>query len=67
VIVTTGAHALMVPTHGRMPAIIRSDHWQDWLAAPMEGIKGLVDTCSDEDLPAWPDRRRVRKTAGDSG
>ena len=64
-IVTTGANALMQPIHERMPVIIGPEHWQDWLAEPVEKIGRLVTPCPDANLQAWPVSRRVSKTAND--
>ena len=50
-IVTTGANALMRPIHERMPVIIGPEHWQDWLAEPVEKIERLVATCPDTNMP----------------
>lgn len=64
-IVTVGPNAVMAPIHDRMPVIVSPEHWQDWLAAPVEGISSLVVPCPAERLQAWPVSRRVSKTAED--
>lgn len=64
-IVTTGANALMQPIHERMPVIISPEHWQDWLAEPVEKVERLVAACPDTNMQAWPVSRRVSKTVDD--
>jgi len=64
-IVTTGANALMEPIHERMPVIVSAEHWQDWLAEPVEKVERLVTACPDANLQAWPVSRRVSKTVDD--
>ncbi|MBL0166312.1 MAG: SOS response-associated peptidase [Propionivibrio sp.] len=64
-IVTTGANALMEPIHERMPVIISPEHWQDWLAEPVEKVERLVAPYPAAGMQAWPVSRRVSKTVDD--
>lgn len=64
-IVTTVPNNVMVPTHDRMPLIINPEHWQDWLAAPVEKIEMLVAPYPDDKMQAWQVTRRVSKTGDD--
>lgn len=64
-IVTVGPNAVMEPIHDRMPVIVPPEHWQEWLAAPVDEIQSLVAPCRDDLLQAWPVSRRVSKTADD--
>ena len=60
-IVTTAANELMVPIHERMPVIISPERWQDWLAAPVERIDGLLEPYRSSDMHTWPVSRRVSR------
>ena len=62
-IVTTAANDLMAPIHERMPVIISPTYYQDWLAAPVDRIKGLLEPYSASEMHAWPVSRRVSRTA----
>jgi len=64
-IVTTGPNDVMKPIHDRMPVIIGSDHWQDWLAKPVEQIEILVAPYPAEEMQAWQVSKRVSKTGND--
>ncbi len=64
-IVTTGANALMESIHERMPVIIGAEHWQDWLAEPVEKVGKLVAPYPAAGMQAWPVSRRVSKTVDD--
>lgn len=64
-IITTGPNEVMAPIHDRMPVIIPSEHWQDWLNASPEAITGLVVPSAADVMQAWPVSRRVSKTQDD--
>lgn len=64
-VVTTGPNEVMQPIHDRMPVIVPPERWQDWLAAPVEAIDGLVAPYSAEAMQAWPVDRRVSRTVED--
>lgn len=64
-IVTTSAGALMETIHDRTPVIISPEHWQNWLAEPVEKVVKLVAPCPDANLQAWAVSRRVNKTVDD--
>ena len=64
-VITTSANKLMVPIHDRMPVIIRSGHWQDWLAEPLDRVEALITAYPDSEMQAWPVDRRVSRTRED--
>ena len=64
-IITTAANAIMAPIHDRMPAIISSENWQDWLNAPVARIAELVSPYPDTEVQGWPVSRRVSKAIED--
>lgn len=65
-IVTTAANDLMAPIHERMPVIISPEDSQNWLAAPVEAIGGLLEPHRASDLQTWPVSRRMSRT-GEEG
>ena len=60
---TTAANALMATIHERMPVIIAKEHWQDWLAGPVEPVERLVKPYPDAEMQVWPVERRVSRAA----
>jgi putative SOS response-associated peptidase YedK len=64
-VVTTSPNAVMEPIHDRMPVIVAPEHWQYWLAAPVDDINGLVVPCDPALIVAWPVDRRVSRTTED--
>jgi len=52
----------MAPVHERMPVIIASENWKDWLTKPFERVESLVASYTDSEMQAWPVDRRVGKT-----
>ena len=55
----------MEPIHERVPVIISPEHWQDWLAEPVEKVERLVAPYPAAGMQAWPVSRRVSKTVDD--
>lgn len=41
-VVTTAANATMLPVHDRMPAILTSDRWEDWLDPTLQDLDQLT-------------------------
>jgi putative SOS response-associated peptidase YedK len=64
-IITTGPNAVMKPIHDRMPVIIGSEHWQEWLSAPPENVAGLVEPYPTESMQAWAVSRKVSRSNED--
>lgn len=60
-IITTVANEIMAPIHERMPVIISPGNWQNWLVAPNETVRGLIEPYPDEELQAWPVSHRVSR------
>ncbi len=60
-IITTDANKLMHAIHDRMPAIIESGDWRDWLAGPPSDTASLVRPYQPDDLQMWKVGRTVNK------
>jgi len=48
-----------------MPVVINPNHWQGWLAAPVDEIEALVAPYPADDMQAWQVSRRVSKPGND--
>lgn len=66
-ILTTEPNAVVLPLHDRMPVIIPSEHWVDWLDAhtPEPAFRELVMPWPADELRAWPITERVNVVAHD--
>lgn len=67
-IITTEPNGCVAPIHNRMPAILRREHEQRWLAsAPLAAgeLGELLSPCPAEDLTAYPVSSAVNNPARD--
>jgi len=58
-VITTGPNAVMAPIHDRMPVLVPSARWREWLAGPAEAAREWLVPPPDDALRAWPVDRRV--------
>jgi putative SOS response-associated peptidase YedK len=68
-IITTTANALLAPLHDRMPVVIPSDGWDDWLGenSMNEGVvKTLLQPYPGQAMAFWAVDRRVGNVRNDS-
>ena len=68
-IITTAANALMTPIHDRMPVIVGANDYAAWLDpnnADASGLRALLRPAESGDMIAYPVRRAVNSSRGDS-
>jgi len=61
-IITTRANALLRPLHDRMPVLIPSDRWADWLGetpAAAGALQAMLRPYPDSAMTFWPVDKRV--------
>lgn len=67
-IITTAANAVVAPVHDRMPVVLATDDWDEWLA-DMEGevheLERLLRPAPDDLLELWPVSPRVNSARND--
>lgn len=64
-VITTGPNAVMAPIHDRMPVLVPSARWREWLAGPAEAAREWLVPPPDDALRAWPVDRRVGRSGVD--
>jgi putative SOS response-associated peptidase YedK len=67
-IITTSPNALLAPIHDRMPVILRSDKYDEWLDGTnrdVERLGTLLGPYPEEEMTAYPVSRYVNKPSNE--
>lgn len=62
-LITTGPNDIMTPVHDRMPVIISSDNYDQWLKGEADDAQALVRPYPTDEMQAWMVSKRVSRSA----